>query len=147
MKTVSTGILFLALVVAIHSPVRAASPQRNSLSRAYAVQTYYGTELHFGLSIPSGGKVTEHEWETFLSNVVTPRFPSGFTVLDARGQYRQADNEIVREPTKIIVVFYSARTRTASRRRIEEIRRAYKARFKQESVMRVDLPRGVNVFF
>jgi len=147
MKTVSTGILLLAIFVAARSPVHAAVIQRDSPTSAPSLQTYYGTELYFGLSIPGGGKVTDDEWETFLSDFVTPRFPSGFTVFDARGQYRQADNEIVREPTKVVVFLYSATTRTASRRRIEEIRRAYKTRFKQESVMRVDLPRGVNVFF
>jgi hypothetical protein len=66
--------------------------------------------------------VSDDEWEKFLLDVVTDRFPSGFTVLDARGQYKQVNNEVIKEPTKILVFFYPARTRTASRRKIEEIR-------------------------
>src|SRR5262245_20410541 len=44
---------------------------------------YYRTELYFGRSIPGGGQVSDNEWEKFLADVVTPRFPDGFTILNA----------------------------------------------------------------
>ena len=44
-------------------------------------------ELYFGLSKPAGGTVTEAEWQLFLNLVITPRFPTGLTVVAAEGQY------------------------------------------------------------
>jgi hypothetical protein len=40
--------------------------------------------LYFGLNTPQGA-VSESEWESFLAEIVTPRFPSGLTVIDGRG--------------------------------------------------------------
>lgn len=112
-----------------------------------APQSYYRTELYFGRSIPNGGIVSDEQWEEFLLQTVTPRFPDGFTVFDARGQYRQQDGQVAKEPTKVLIFLYSAKARTASRRKIEEIRRAYVRQFRQESVLRVDLPSRVRVSF
>ena len=109
--------------------------------------SYYRTELYFGRSIPGGGMVLDEEWDKFLAEVVTPRFPSGFTILKATGQYREENGTIDREPSEVLLFFYPARTRTASRRKIEEIRRAYVRQFKQESVLRLDYPSTVRVSF
>jgi len=108
---------------------------------------FYRTELFFGLSIPGGGRVSDDEWSQFTADVITSRFPDGFTIIDATGQYKQKDDQVIREPSKVIVFLYPVRMRTAARRRIEEIRRAYVRRFKQESVLRVDYPRLLNVTF
>ena len=108
---------------------------------------FYRTELFFGLSIPGGGTVSEDEWSQFTAEVVTSRFPEGFTIINATGQYKEKDGQVIREPSKVMVFLYRARTRTASRRKIEEIRRAYIRRFKQEAVLRVDYPRLLNVTF
>ena len=144
--TIRAAIVVIALAIGGMTPVCAAGSDAFS---GYALQAsgYYRTELYFGRSIPGGGAVSDNEWENFLSEVVTVRFPGGFTVLDARGQYMQQDDEVIKEPTKIVVFFYPARTRTASRRKIEEIRRAYIKRFKQESVLRLDFPGLVDVRF
>ena len=120
----------------------AAKPEIRDASR----KLYYRTELYLGLSIPSGGSVSEAQWEDFLTGIVTPRFPEGFTVIEARGQFRQRDGEVAKEPTKILVFLYPPQRRTSSGRKIEEIRRAYLRRFNQESVLRVDLS-GVQVRF
>lgn len=109
--------------------------------------SYYRTELYFGRSIPGGGFVTEEEWDKFLAEVVTPRFPNGFTILKATGQYREENGKIDREPSEVLLFFYPVRSRTASRRKIEEIRRSYVNQFKQESVLKFDYPSTVRVSF
>src|SRR5580700_4466957 len=43
------------------------------------------------------GTVSEREWQAFLRDQVTPRFPSGFGTFEESGQYRMADGRIVRE--------------------------------------------------
>jgi hypothetical protein len=111
------------------------------------VATYYRTELYFGRTIPGGGAVSDAEWEKFLADVVTPRFPDGFTVLKASGHYREQTGKIITEPSEVIVFLYPANRRTSSRRKIEEIRRVYVRQFKQESVLRLDFRSPVTVLF
>jgi hypothetical protein len=107
---------------------------------------YQRTELFFGLDKPTGGTVTAEEWEKFVAYIVTPRFPDGFTVDDALGQY--LDGKIlVREKSKQLILIYPRKLRTSSSRKIEEIRAAYIKAFDQKSVLRVDLSTYVLVSF
>jgi hypothetical protein len=94
------------------------------------------TELYFGLSKAHGGQVSEVEWAGFLDSVVTPRFPEGLTVLDAAGQYRMESGVIVRERSKLVILFHE--DMPALNAAVEEIRAAYRRLFDQESVLRVD---------
>ena len=59
------------------------------------------TMLHFGLARPKGA-VTELEWQLFLRDEVTSRFPEGLTVWEAEGQWRtpagNLDHEAVEGP-------------------------------------------------
>ncbi len=41
------------------------------------------SDLYFGLDLAGGGAVDEEAWADFLGEVVTPRFPDGFTMIDA----------------------------------------------------------------
>lgn len=95
------------------------------------------TELYFGMNVPvAGGTISPAEWEDFLATEVTPRFPEGFTVLDGKGQWRDAKGDISREPSKVLVVIRAADK--GSDAKLEEIRKAYRERFRQESVLRTD---------
>jgi hypothetical protein len=93
-------------------------------------------ELYFGTQKPGGAPVTDAEWGAFLNEEVTPRFPDGLTVLTGNGQWRNAQGVITKETSAVLVILYepSAEKEVA----IEDIRAAYKDRFEQESVMRVD---------
>ena len=93
-------------------------------------------ELYFGTQKPGGAPVTEAEWNAFMEEEVTPRFPDGLTVLRGYGQWRNFEGVITRETSAVLVILYepSAEKEAA----IEDIRAAYKDRFDQESVMRVD---------
>src|SRR5204862_63038 len=91
---------------------------------------------YFGLDKPGGGAVSDAEWNVFLNEVVTPRLPDGLSVFDASGQYRESGGRIVRERSKrLVVVVFDA---PAHRGRIGEIVAAYRQRFGQESVFRVE---------
>jgi hypothetical protein len=109
--------------------------------------SFYRTELYFGRSIPGGGVVAAEDWQRFLAEVVTPRFPDGFTIVSAAVQYRGRDNSIVKEQSDLLIFLYPISKRVSSSRKIEEIRRSYKKRFNQESVLRVDVAGTVRVSF
>jgi hypothetical protein len=88
---------------------------------------------------PTGGVVSEDEWQEFVADIVTPRFPDGFTVDDALGQYLDGKT-LVREKSKQLILIYPRKFKTSSSRKIRRnTERIYKA-FDQKSVLRVDLP-------
>ncbi|MEO5859284.1 MAG: DUF3574 domain-containing protein [Pyrinomonadaceae bacterium] len=105
------------------------------------------TELYFGRNISSGGTINESEWQKFVDEVVTPRFPEGLTVMDADGQWRGKDGAIVHEKSKMIILLYPRNQRKTMNVRIEQIRAEYKRRFDQEAVMRIDVTKSVQVSF
>jgi hypothetical protein len=105
------------------------------------------TELFFGMSRPDGGTISESEWEHFLDTEVTPRFPDGLTVLSAAGQWQGENNDIVEEPSKVLILLYPREAISESHTEIEEIRAAYEKAFQQESVLRADDDRPVCTSF
>ncbi|WP_422566326.1 DUF3574 domain-containing protein [Ideonella sp.] len=90
--------------------------------------------LYFGLARP-GGQVTPAEWQAFLEAIVTPRFPQGLTVWAADGQWRGQDGQLQREPSRVLSLVHGGSP--AEQTALTEIADAYKARFEQESVLRV----------
>lgn len=93
-------------------------------------------ELFFGLSRKSAAPVSEAEWSAFVDTEVTPRFPDGLTVVDAYGQWRGSGGAIAKERSKVLIIWHPQSAEADTK--LEAIRTAYKARFAQESVMRVD---------
>ena len=62
-------------------------------------------QLYFGLNIANGRQVTDAEWRDFLAKTVTPRFPDGFTVYDAAGQWRdETSAKVEGERTKVMEI-------------------------------------------
>jgi len=125
-------------VVEIHGQTAAAAKPKFT--------PYQRTELFFGMDKPTGGTVSEDEWQKFVAEIVTPRFPDGFTVDDALGQYLDGMT-LVREKSKQLILIYPRKFKTSASRKIEEIRAAYIKAFAQKSVLRVDLPSYVLVSF
>lgn len=93
-------------------------------------------ELLFGTSLPDGRTVSEAEWADFLESEVVPRFPAGLTVLSGLGQWQGGSGRISRERSKVLMIWHEPNDRAEAE--IEAIRAAYKRRFDQESVMRVE---------
>ena len=70
-----------------------------------AAASYARAELFLGKSIPGGGTVTDTAFAQFLDQEVTPRFPAGFTVVPAMGQYRETTGVIDHEASDMVIVF------------------------------------------
>jgi hypothetical protein len=80
------------------------------------------------------GVVTDAEWEGFLDSVVTPRFPAGFTVVEAEGHWRGATGMVEREQTEVVTLLHPGDE--PSRRAVAELAAEYLRRFRQEAVLR-----------
>ena len=119
---------FLILILVLTSQVACRSMPS-------AGEPFLRTELYFGLSKPDGGLVSQEEWRAFVNEKVTPRFPDGLTVLEARGQWRLQTGEVVSEDSRILILFHPATEELSMA--IEAIREEYKKMFAQEAVMRV----------
>lgn len=94
------------------------------------------TELLFGLSRRGRSSISEAQWRAFLDHDVTPRFPDGLTIFAGLGQWRSANGRVTRESMRMLVIWHAPGDDASQR--IDAIRGAYKRRFRQESVMRVD---------
>jgi hypothetical protein len=91
--------------------------------------------LYFGTQKPEGGAVSDAEWQQFLADEITSRFPSGLTTWEASGQWRDTHNVIERERTHIVQIVH--RSSGEDEGRIAAIIATYKKRFAQEAVLRV----------
>jgi hypothetical protein len=96
------------------------------------------TQLVFGTAIGEGGeRVDDAAWRDFVASAVLPRFPDGFTVMDAQGLWRSpATGRAVSEPSRLLLVLHA--DDADSHRKLDELAADYKARFRQDSVLRVD---------
>jgi hypothetical protein len=90
------------------------------------------TMLFFGLSKPKGS-VSELEWQLFLRDEVTPRFPDGLTAWDARGQWRAPAGSLEHEQSKVLLLVHPD-TATA-RQSIQQVIAAYRKAFEQQAVL------------
>lgn len=95
-------------------------------------------ELYFGRNRKGATEVSEEEWRGFLGRIVTPRFPAGFTVWEARGQWRGADGTIEEEKSKVLAVFHPPDE--PSRSAVDTVVAAYRTEFSQEAVLRSRTP-------
>ncbi len=92
-------------------------------------------DLYFGRNIGAAPGVSDADWARFVDEEITPRFPNGLSVSDIAGQWRGADGAIVREPSKGVMIVLSGEADEDAR--LDAVRDAYRARFRQESVMLV----------
>lgn len=90
-------------------------------------------EMLFGRKVGDRLGVSEAAFANFVAAEVTPRFPDGLTVIDARGQWREANGAIVREPSKVLLLTF--RDDAGKRTGLDAIADAYKRRFHQQSVL------------
>lgn len=96
------------------------------------------SRLFFGANIPEGGVVSEAEWQTFLKEIATPRFPEGLTVIEGRGQW-QGENGVIEKETSHVLEILNEGDSEATKK-IDEIIGEYKSRFHQEAVLLVKVP-------
>ncbi len=88
--------------------------------------------LFFGRSQAQGGEVSIRQWRRFVRTAIIPEFPSGFSVLSARGYWR-GPKRAGFEASKVVVIVLPGRGDDLAR--LAAIRSAYKRRFRQQSVL------------
>jgi Protein of unknown function (DUF3574) len=91
------------------------------------------TTLYFGLARPKGAAVSELEWQLFLRDEVTTRFPEGLTVWEAEGQWRRADGVVDHERSKVLLLVHP--DNTAARTAVRGLIDRYRQKFDQQSVL------------
>jgi hypothetical protein len=90
-------------------------------------------DLFFGRNIAGGGEVTQQQFQDFVDNVVTPRFPAGLTEFDANGQFQNSKGIIIDEKSKVLSLISEDTEQNEAA--INEIVEAYTQQFQQESVL------------
>ena len=147
MNSLTRYLLLTLVLLAAAAPVAAVPVTVIEHPASIAQEKFVRSELYFGLTKPDKSVLTDAEWSQFVDEVITPRFPAGFTVLSGLGQWRTAAGNIAKENSKVFVVVYPKRERSSAGKKLNEIRAEYKKRFEQESVLRVDILRSVTVSF
>jgi hypothetical protein len=124
---------FFAMVFSLH--------HTESFSRSLIPYSYFSlsdtakVELIFGLRKPDKKLVCKKEWKLFVDEIITPRFPNGFTITDANGHW-QSPGAIISEPSKIFSVVCILDDETE--KKLNEIIEFYKKKFQQEAVLRIN---------
>ena len=90
-------------------------------------------QLLFGRNIGDRLAVSETQWGRFVDREISPRFPDGLTVFDAKGEWRDtARKTIVHEPSKVVEIVLPGKPDDVDE--LNQIAQAYKSRFRQQSV-------------
>ena len=113
-------VLAVSAVCASQAHAQTCAPGAQQMAR---------TELFFGAD-----HVSARQWRDFMAQEVTPRFPYGLTVLDGYGQWMAPGGHIAKEKSHVLLIWHGFDQSA----KIDAIRDAYKQRFHQQSVMRVD---------
>lgn len=95
-------------------------------------------QLYFGSGRPHGPDVTQAEWDAFVREEIAPRFPQGFSLLEAQGHWRNADGSVADERSRVLQVLHPGDA--AATQAVRDIAARYKARFDQEAVLSVQMP-------
>jgi hypothetical protein len=127
-------VLLLGLSAASCAPAALGTPAAAGAAPA-ASRTSVVDRLYLGRSIPGGGTVSDADWDAFLREVVTPRFPAGLTAWRAEGQWRDASGSIVREHSFVLELIHAGGPQAEAA--VGEIAAEYRRRFRQEAVLRV----------
>ena len=90
------------------------------------------TTLYFGRTRPKGS-VSELEWQIFLRDEVTSRFPDGLTVWEAEGQWRTPAGSIDHEQSKVLLLVHP--DTAAARQSVMAVIQTYRKTFEQQSVL------------
>jgi hypothetical protein len=127
--------------------MQTAAQETSDRQKRVTFESFIRTELYFGRNIPGGREVNRKDFDRFLSEFISPRFPDGLTVLNGRGQFLNSNGEIEREQCIVLILLYPVAVQEEKVCKIEEIREEYKLRFQQQSVLWVDNPTFVRVSF
>ncbi|MGH2416156.1 MAG: DUF3574 domain-containing protein, partial [Microcystaceae cyanobacterium] len=124
MKNIITQITAIAATsIALSMAIAVGTPKAEADTPPLIQQ-----DLFFG-----GGEVSEAQFQSFVDNVITPRFPAGLTIFDADGQFLNSTGTLVEEQSKgVTLIFDDTQENETS---INEIVENYLQQFQQESVL------------
>ena len=128
---VGAGALGFGILIG-GATVHLATAQPVAVQTCASAAPQLRTTLYFGGARPKGA-VSELEWQLFLRDEVTSRFPRGMTVWDAEGQWRGPEGKIAHERTKVLLLVHPD-TKQA-RQAIGALIDRYRKVFEQESVL------------
>src|SRR5262245_28770229 len=110
--TLATVGLMLGAPTALAQAVTPDRAPERSDARICAVRpepwgtaVFLRTELFLGSNKPDGSVVSADEFQRFLNDEITPRFPDGLTLLTGLGQFR-GSNPIERERSMLLILLY-----------------------------------------
>jgi hypothetical protein len=100
-------------------------------------------ELLFGRRIGDRGVVSEGAWRRFVAKEITPRFPDGLTIVEARGQWRDPTSKrVIREQSNLVMIVLPGNAEDQDR--LKQVAEAYKQEFRQQSVGMIVRPACVS---
>ncbi|MFG3281097.1 DUF3574 domain-containing protein [Streptomyces sp. NPDC048111] len=144
----AAALVAVALLLTTGGPVsevtstRPVAPvaQTQAAPAATTGSAYRATHLYFGTGRHNGEPpITDEQFMKFVADVITPRFPSGLTIQQGRGQWRDRTGSINREISYELTVLYPEREARTHDPEIEYIRRLYCSMYGLESVGRADV--------
>ena len=91
--------------------------------------------LYFGTAMPGNRRVSSDEWQRFLADTITPRFPEGLTNWAAAGQWQNPAGELHKEDSFVLHVVHKDEPKYDVA--VREVISVYRSRFQQEAVLRV----------
>jgi hypothetical protein len=122
----ATAAVLLALALSDSASAQSSECQAGQKPQQVA-------ELLCGRKIGDRLGVSETQWARFVDREISPRFPDGLTVLDAKGEWRDtARNTNVHEPSKVVEIVLPGKPDDVDA--LNQIAQAYKTRFRQQSV-------------
>jgi Protein of unknown function (DUF3574) len=127
--------VILSVTIALHllATVIGAAAQTAAPACRGKQQSRDVAELLFGRDIGDRLGVSEAAWARFVAREMTPRFPSGLTIFDAVGQWRDGSNgKIVHEPSKKVEIVLPGNDDDQAR--LDAVVAAYKSTFRQQAV-------------
>ena len=92
-------------------------------------------DLFFGRDIAGVGEVSQQQFQSFVDNVITPRFPDGLTIFDTQGQFQDITGEVIEESSQVVSL--AIKDTETNETAIKEIVGEYIEQFQQESVLTV----------
>lgn len=125
MRALGAAILLLgplALAGCMSAPKQACPAGQSQLRTA---------QLFLGARPPA--RLRDADLRKFVDTEVTPRFPEGVTVVDGGGQWRGDENRLIREAAKVVTIVLPEKGDPMGR--IEAVRAAYRAKFRQDSMV------------
>jgi Protein of unknown function (DUF3574) len=128
-----SAVVLAAGVLAGTSSSRADAQGFTVVMDCGAASAQLRTTLYFGLNREKGGAISELEWQVFLRDEVTRRFPDGLTSWEAQGQWRTPAGSIDQERSKVLLLVHP--DNAEARRAVQEVITTYRKMFEQQSVL------------